>query len=278
MAPLPHPAATPPAAKQAATSAEEVRGDVHLLIQAQAWVNQLVGVDLLAETWPRRLPWYIVINFHKFSTVFLLLHLMRRFDNYSASACFYTAAHGSYGLVSILKHFLIPDAKWQTQTTIASQVASFVAVLAPYWFGSYLLISRMVPAPSNFRCCIAMMVYVVGLSLMLIADCYKFVALKYKKGTLVTDGPFALVRHPNYLGEMLVYGSFAAMVPHVTPWTVVGGVWFQLFLPNMKMKEVSMARYPEWPAYYARTGMLLPWPPALRIRLARWLAPANKEE
>ena len=35
-------------------------------------------------------------------------------------------------------------------------------------------------------------------------------------------------------------------------------VWLALFLPNMLGKEASMSRYPQWAAYKARTGMLLP--------------------
>jgi hypothetical protein len=35
-------------------------------------------------------------------------------------------------------------------------------------------------------------------------------------------------------------------------------VWSGLFAVNMIMKEASMSRYPEWQAYRARTGWLLP--------------------
>lgn len=34
-------------------------------------------------------------------------------------------------------------------------------------------------------------------------------------------------------------------------------------MPNMKMKESSMSRYPEWDDYCSRTGFLLPLPTAL---------------
>jgi len=56
---------------------------------------------------------------------------------------------------------------------------------------------------------------------------------------------------------------FAAMVPHWIPWAVLAWVWLELFLPNMLLKEASMSRYPDWTDYYSRTGMLLPWIPAL---------------
>uniref|UniRef100_A0A7S3AQT7 Steroid 5-alpha reductase C-terminal domain-containing protein n=1 Tax=Haptolina ericina TaxID=156174 RepID=A0A7S3AQT7_9EUKA len=184
------------------------------------------------------------------------------YDNYSVSACFYLAAHGSYGIIWLLKHALIPDPKWDTKTTVVGQFLTFVLVLGPYWLAPYVLISGMAPAPSVGRCCAAMVCYVIGVVLMMLSDCYKLVTLRHKRG-LVTDGPFALCRHPNYLGEMMVYGGFAAMVPHWIPWAVLAWVWLEGFLPNMLLKEASMSRYPNWDQYYRSTGMLLPWLPAL---------------
>jgi protein-S-isoprenylcysteine O-methyltransferase Ste14 len=69
---------------------------------------------------------------------------------------------------------------------------------------------------------------------------------------------FSRIRHPNYLGEMMLYGSFALLVGHWLPWVVLAWVWGMLFSTNIVMKEVSMARYPEWATYRARTGLLLP--------------------
>jgi hypothetical protein len=39
---------------------------------------------------------------------------------------------------------------------------------------------------------------------------------------------------------------------------VLAWVWLGVFLPNMLRKDASMARYPEWAAYRARTWLLLP--------------------
>jgi protein-S-isoprenylcysteine O-methyltransferase Ste14 len=53
-------------------------------------------------------------------------------------------------------------------------------------------------------------------------------------------------------------GSPALVVQHWIPWVILGWVWTGVFLVNMLMKEASLSRYPEWVAYKARTGMLLP--------------------
>jgi len=57
------------------------------------------------------------------------------------------------------------------------------------------------------------------------------------------------VRHPNYLGEMLIYFSFALMVWHWLPFLVLTWVWIGLFAVNMIIKEASLSRYPQWLEY-----------------------------
>ncbi|EOD36598.1 hypothetical protein EMIHUDRAFT_226089 [Emiliania huxleyi CCMP1516] len=120
--------------------------------------------------------------------------------------------------------YVIINLQWEVRTTVLSQLMSFLFVLGPYWIAACLLISGIAPEPSHLRCCAAMIVYAVGVVLMVVADLYKHVTLRHKRG-LVTDGPFALVRHPTYAGEMMVYGGFALMVPHWAPWALLAFVW-----------------------------------------------------
>ncbi len=42
------------------------------------------------------------------------------------------------------------------------------------------------------------------------------------------------------------------------PWLVCAAYWGGVFVPNMLRKDRSMSRYPEWEAYVARTGLLVP--------------------
>jgi steroid 5-alpha reductase family enzyme len=46
---------------------------------------------------------------------------------------------------------------------------------------------------------------------MIAADAQKYFTLRLQPG-LITHGMFRYIRHPNYLGEMMIYGSFALMV------------------------------------------------------------------
>jgi protein-S-isoprenylcysteine O-methyltransferase Ste14 len=66
------------------------------------------------------------------------------------------------------------------------------------------------------------------------------------------------MRHPNYLGEMLIYASFALMVRHWIPWAILSFIWTSVFMTNIAAQEVSLSRHPGWAAYKARTGLLLP--------------------
>merc|ERR1712146_31214 len=100
--------------------------------------------------------------------------------------------------------------------------------------------------------------YALGVVLMVGSDAQKYFVLRERKG-LITDGFFARVRNPNYLGEMMLYGSFAALSGHWQPWCVLAWVWLGVFTPNILHKEARMSRHGKiWDSYAARAGMLLP--------------------
>jgi len=139
---------------------------------------------------------------------------------------------------------------------------AFIFVLGPYWLFPFLLISGVLgpdhSEPSNFMLMFCISLHTLGVVIMMASDCQKYYTLKYHKG-LIEEGMFKYIRHPNYLGEMMLYGSYALLVNHWIPWVILVWVWSGIFLVNMVMKEASMSRYPEWESYKARTGMLLPW-------------------
>jgi protein-S-isoprenylcysteine O-methyltransferase Ste14 len=98
----------------------------------------------------------------------------------------------------------------------------------------------------------------LGLAIMMAADAQKYFTLRVRRG-LITDGMFTYVRHPNYLGEMMIYGALALMVWRPLPFVVLAWVWTLVFAVSMALKEASMARYPEWAAYRDRTWWLVPY-------------------
>lgn len=216
--------------------------------------------DLLGGPRPWAFAW--VINAQKGGTFAFLGLLMWWYGNASPAAWIYLALHGSYGLVWLLKDVAFPDPRWRVKVTIAGGLMSFLAVLGPYWLFGWLLIARVsqptypLPEPAWFALCISLCV--LGCVIMIAADAQKYFTLRVRPG-LITDGMHRLVRHPNYLGEMLVYGSFALLVWHWLPVLILAWVWIGVFAVNMVMKEASLSRHPEWAAYRARTWWLVPY-------------------
>lgn len=75
---------------------------------------------------------------------------------------------------------------------------------------------------------------------------------------LVTSGPYALVRHPLYLGEMAAVAGIA--VQHWSVWALLlAGVSWAFQFQRMKYEErVLTESFPEYKDYMARTARLVP--------------------
>ncbi len=233
---------------------------------APAWARSLrrlntwLSEDFLGGPRPWKLAW--VVNFQKAGTFVFLGLLMWWYDNTSIAAWIYLAMHGSYGLVWILKDLAFPDPSWQKRVTIGGGINAFIFVLGWYWVFGWLLISRTVqpdyPLADGAWFCLCISLCVLGSAIMIGADAQKYFTLRVRPG-LITDGMFRYVRHPNYLGEMMIYGSFALMVWHWIPALVLAFVWCTLFATNMVMKEASLSRHSGWVEYRKRTWWLLPF-------------------
>jgi protein-S-isoprenylcysteine O-methyltransferase Ste14 len=245
-------------------------GDVGTVPAAPGWarrlrhVNDHVMFDLFGGPRPWKLSW--VINFQKAGTFPVLALMMWHYSSItpaatSPAAWTYLALHGSYGFVWLLKDLAFPDPGWQRRATIGGGVATLAGLLA-YWSFGWLLISGTsqptypLPDAPWFALCISLCV--LGCSLMIAADAQKFFTLRLQRG-LISDGVHRYVRHPNYLGEMMVYGSFALLVWHWWPAVVLAVIWGGLFATNMAMKEASLSRYPGWQEYRRRSWWLVPY-------------------
>ena len=228
--------------------------------QALRRLNNYLSQNFLGGPRPWKLAW--VVNFQKAGTFFFLGLLIWYYHNTSTAAWIYLAMHGSYGLVWILKDIAFPDPAWQVRVTIGGGINAFVLVLGWYWAFGWLLISGAVqpvyPLPDYAWFCLCISLCMLGSVIMIAADAQKYFTLRLRRG-LITDGMHRYIRHPNYLGEMLIYGSFALMVWHWLPLLVLIWVWTSLFAVNMVMKEASMSRYPEWAGYRKRSWWLVPY-------------------
>ena len=195
------------------------------------------------------------INLHKFLTFAYILSLMAFYNNFTLAPWIYLALHGTYGIMWLLKDSLYPDQQWEKEISVAMGIFTFI-MLGLYWVAPFILISGNV-TPSAPLICVAIATNITGVLLHYGSDAQKYFTLKYKKG-LITEGFFSRSRNPNYLGEILIYLSFAMLAQHWLPFGILGFFAVLVFVPNMLKKDQSLSRYPDFVAYKERSGLLLP--------------------
>ncbi|ACB53441.1 unknown [Crocosphaera subtropica ATCC 51142] len=195
------------------------------------------------------------INLSKGLTSFFVLGLMSVYQNFSVTAWVYLALHGTYGILWLLKDRIYPDKSWEQEISIPMGIIYFFLV-SLYWVAPFILISQTIEAsPPLIAIVIAM--NILGVFLHYSSDAQKYYTLKYHSG-LITEGFFARCRNTNYLGEILIYGSFALLTQHWLPFVILGLFISLLFVPNMLKKDKSLSRYPEFEAYQQVSGLIVP--------------------
>ncbi|MDX2253886.1 MAG: DUF1295 domain-containing protein [Pseudanabaenaceae cyanobacterium bins.39] len=195
------------------------------------------------------------INLHKGLTPIVILALMAAYNNFTLAAFIYLALHGGYGILWLLKDRYYPDKQWEQDIPLPTGIFTFTAI-GLYWIAPFILIHSGLQ-PSSTLIFSAVLVNLLGIFLHYGSDAQKYYTLKYRTG-LITEGFFARSRNPNYLGEILIYISFAMLSQHWLPFLILGGFIGGIFIPNMLKKDKSLSRYAEFEAYKSRSGLLLP--------------------
>jgi protein-S-isoprenylcysteine O-methyltransferase Ste14 len=72
------------------------------------------------------------------------------------------------------------------------------------------------------------------------------------------DGFNKYTRNPNYLGEIMLYSSFAYLVNTPGTWFIMSYMWGIVFVIRMTMKDYSLSKKAGWPEYKATSWLLLP--------------------
>jgi steroid 5-alpha reductase family enzyme len=195
------------------------------------------------------------INLSKGLTFLVILGLMFVYQNFTLGPWIYLSLHGTYGLLWLLKDRLYPDKRWEQEIPLWLGIFAFILVNL-YWIAPFILISsRTVPSLPLVSAAISL--NILGVFLHYASDAQKYYTLKYRPG-LITEGFFARCRNTNYLGELLIYGSFAMLTQHWLPFLILFGFVGAIFVPNMLQKDQSLSRYPEFADYKERSGLLLP--------------------
>ncbi len=178
-----------------------------------------------------------------------------RWDN--PTAWLYAGLHGSYGVLWALKSRVFPDRAWEVPLRPGRALVLTVGLVG-YWIAPLLLVAGDVRLAGPWLAA-ASAVFALGVFLHFAADMQKHVALALQPEHLITDGLFGWLRNPNYLGELLIYASFALLAWHPVPFAVLAIVVAVEWIPNIRRKDRSLSRYPEFEAYRERTWRLIPF-------------------
>lgn len=195
------------------------------------------------------------INLSKGLTFFFVLSLMLVYQNFTIGAWVYLALHGTYGFLWLLKDRIFPDKQWEQEIPFLQGVFTF-GLVNLYWIAPFILISSGTVPPLPLVAA-AISINILGVFMHFASDTQKYYTLKYRPG-LITEGFYARCRNTNYLGEILIYVSFAMLTQHWLPFLIFAGFVGGLFFPNMSKKDQSLSRYPEFADYKERSGLLLP--------------------
>lgn len=199
------------------------------------------------------------IDSHKGATsvyVFALIAAYGEWDN--VVAWVYLALHGTYGLLWMAKSRFFPDAQWEQPTSLMGGLLIWV-VLSLYWIAPWLIVSGNANSvePWFIGFCVAL--YSVGVFMHFVSDMQKHLSLRLRPGVLITEGLWGAVRNPNYLGELCIYAGFSLLAFHWIPIAALLLVMAVVWIPNMRRKDTSLSRYPEFREYAGRTKLFIPY-------------------
>jgi len=198
------------------------------------------------------------IDSHKAITFLAILLLMGIYNQWgNSTAWVYLALHGTYGFLWVLKSRIFPDKSWDQKTGMGYALV-ILGGLTLYWITPWLITSRNIQAPPWWLgICISMNIF--GVFFHYTSDMQKHTSLSRSPGQLITDGMMAKVRNLNYFGEFLIYLGFGLLAMHWLPIVIVFAYVFVIWVPNMRKKDYSLSRYPEFEAYRNRSKFFIPF-------------------
>ncbi len=196
-----------------------------------------------------------LINIHKGLTAFVVLGLMLYYRNFTIAPFVYLALHGTYGLLWLLKEKIFPDPYFKEKINFLTSFTGFI-FLGSYWVAPYILISSQKFVP-NIIIAASISINIIGVFLHFASDSQKYFSLKLKKD-LIKEGFFKNLRNTNYLGEILIYLSFALISMSFIPFAILAIFFFVVFLPRMIKKDKSLTKYDSFKEYKEKTGLILP--------------------
>ena len=143
---------------------------------------------------------------------------------------------------------MFPDAAFSKKVTFASFLLPWPIFFIPYMLSGWWIISERNEVTKERIFC-ALFLYMNGVMLMMLTDAQKYLVLREKRG-LITHGMMGWSRNMNYVGEMMLYGSFGVLTQRFEYWFVLSYIWAIIFVIRMKIKDYSLSKKEGWDRYY----------------------------
>lgn len=198
-----------------------------------------------------------LVNLQKGFTGLVVVFSMFYFNNFNPGLYLYLSLHGTYGLVWLLKDSAFPDSSFNGSVTALSSIL-ITSMLLLYWLPIIILASgqgNQFPSPMLILQCVSL--NTLGSVIMMASDAQKYFTLQNKPG-LITTAMFKYTRSPNFLGEFMIYFSFAHCVGTFETYALIFGVFSTVVFTSTLRKEISNKKKKGWKAYEDRTFMVLP--------------------
>lgn len=200
---------------------------------------------------------YLIVPL-KVSTFLVVLVMMTYYYQWqNTTAWIYLGLHGTYGALWALKTHFFPDRSWEKETGPLFGLG-IIGGLMLYWISPWIITSQSVEAPGwLLALCVSMNIF--GIFFHYVADMQKFTELKLRPNELIQDGMFERTRNINYFGELLIYLSLALLSMHALPLLIVLLYIIFVWLRYMRLKDKSLAKYPEFTDYKKRSKLFIPF-------------------
>lgn len=191
-------------------------------------------------------------------------------NNYSPRATLMTGLFGAYGIVWVIKSNVYPDLNFyngqQARIKANGLVPMWVDYLTKFAFVGVYFLYPVLSVTNTAELhpiviCLSSLFFCIGGFFHWAGDAQRYFQLKFKPGCLITDGFYAHVRHPSYLGEILMWISLTLLAGpmNILSWFPVLWLVMITILVGVPTKEKSLSRYgDEFLQWKENVPMLLP--------------------